>query len=222
MALNDAKAQHRLAEAQIAQARQAVVMARKRLDDCRVHSPISGEIERKHLNQGSYVDGNALLYHVVDNQRLELEMFVSSNDLGRLKEGQLVRFTVPSYPAETFEARIKTINPAVQAASRSISVRAVVPNPARKLKAGMFARGWIVTGIQPDGYMVPPDAVWRRANQAPFVFVVEQGIAHKREVTTGLEQPEGVEITSGLKSGEQVVTEQYMELADGSPVVPQS
>ncbi|MFB3904999.1 MAG: efflux RND transporter periplasmic adaptor subunit [Acidobacteriota bacterium] len=222
MALNDAKAQRRLAEAQIEQARQAVAVARKRLDDCRVYSPISGEIERKYLNQGSYVDGGAVLYHVVDNQRLELEMFVSSNDLGQLKEGQVVRFSVPSYPGEAFEGRIKTINPAVQAASRSISVRASVPNPARKLKAGMFARGWIVTGIQTEGYMVPPNAVWRRANLAPFVFVVEQGTAHKREVTLGLEQPEGIEITQGLKPGDEVVTEQYMELADGSRVAPQS
>ncbi len=222
MALNDAKAQRRLAEAQIAQARQAVAISQKRLDDCRVYSPISGEIERKYLNQGSYVDVNALLYHVVDNQRLELEIFVSSNDLGRIRDGQLVRFSVPSYPSEAFEARIKTINPAVQAASRSISVRAVVPNTGRKLKAGMFARGWIVTGIQRDGYMVPANAVWRRANQAPFVFVIEQGIAHKREVTIGLEQPEGIEITQGLKPGDQIVTEQYIELADGSRVAPQS
>ena len=222
VALNDAKAQRRLAEAQIEQARQAVAIAKKRLDDCRVYSPIGGEIERKYLNAGSYVDGNALLYHVVDNQRLELEMFVSANDLGRIKEGQVVRFSVPSYPSEAFEARIKTINPAVQAVSRSISVRAVVPNTARKLKAGMFARGRIVTGIQPDGYMVPANAVWRRANQAPFVYVVEEGTAHKREVTLGLEQPEGIEITSGLKPGDQIVTEQYMELADGSKVAPQS
>jgi RND family efflux transporter MFP subunit len=221
-ALNDARAQLRLAEAQIEQARQAVAMAKKRLDDCRVYSPISGEIERKYLNEGSYVDGNALLYRVVDNQRLELEMFVSSTDLGRLKEGQLVRFSVASYPGEAFEARVKTINPAVQAVSRSISVRSVVPNPARKLKAGMFARGWIVTGIQPDGYMVPANAVWRRANEAPFVFVVEQGTAHKREVTLGLEQPEGIEITQGLKPGDEIVTEQYMELADGSRVAPLS
>lgn len=222
VALNDAKAQRRLAEAQIEQARQAVAIAKKRLNDCRVYSPIGGEIERKYLNAGSYVDGNALLYHVVDNQRLELEMFVSANDLGRIKEGQVVRFSVPSYPSEAFEARIKTINPAVQAVSRSISVRAVVSNTARKLKAGMFARGRIVTGIQPDGYMVPANAVWRRANQAPFVYVVEEGTAHKREVTLGLEQPEGVEIISGLKPGDQIVTEQYMELADGSKVAPQS
>jgi len=222
VALQDARAQRRLAEAQIEQARQAVAIAKKRLDDCRVYSPISGEIERKYLNPGSYVDGNALLYHVVDNQHLEVELFVSSNDLGRLKEGQIVRFGVPSYPGEAFEARIKTINPAVQAVSRSITVRATAPNPTRKLKAGMFARGWIVTDIQPDGYLVPPNAVWRRANQAPFVYIVEQGTAHKREVKTGLEQPEGIQITEGLKPGDEVVTEQYMELADGSRVAPQS
>jgi len=222
MALKDARAQLRLAEAQIAQAQQAIAIARKRLNDCRVYAPISGQIERKYLNEGSHADANAPLYRIVDNQRLELELFVSSNQLGHLREGQSIRFNVLSYPAELFEARIKSINPAVQAINRSISVRAAVPNHSRKLKAGMFARGWIITDVRDEGYLVPFNAVWRRAGQTPFIFVVEGDTARKREVTLGREQPEGIEITEGLKTGDVIVVEQYMELADGSRVAPQS
>jgi membrane fusion protein (multidrug efflux system) len=121
-----------------------------------------------------------------------------------------------------FEARIKSINPAVQAINRSISVRAAVPNHSRKLKAGMFARGWIITDVRDEGYLVPFNAVWRRAGQTPFIFVVEGDTARKREVTLGREQPEGIEITEGLKTGDVIVVERYMELADGSRVAPQS
>jgi RND family efflux transporter MFP subunit len=221
MALKDARAQLRLIEAQIAQARQAVDIAKKRLSDCSVYSPISGEVEAKRVNQGTYLDGGAVLLRIVDNQRLELESYVASSELARLKEGQTVRFSVSAYP-ETFEARVKTISPAVESINRSIMVKATVPNAARKLKTGMFVRGWIVTGVKPDSFLVPADAVWRRPSQPPFVFVVEQDTAHKRQVATGSEQPDGIEITQGLKSGEVVVTEQYLELADGSRVAPLS
>lgn len=221
MALKDAKAQVRLIEAQIAQARQAVDIAKKRLSDCSVYSPISGEVESKRVNQGTYLDSGAVLLRIVDNQRLELESYVASSELARLKEGQTVRFSVSAYP-ETFEARIKTISPAVESINRSIQVKGTVPNPARKLKTGMFVRGWIVTGVRPDSYLVPADAVWRQPSQPPFVFVVEQDVARKRQVATGLEQPGGVEVTGGLKPGDVVVTEQYLELADGSRVTPLS
>jgi RND family efflux transporter MFP subunit len=221
MALKDARAQLRLAEAQVGQARQAVAMARKRLADCRVHSPIRGQIERKNLNQGTYVDGGVVLYRIVDNQKLELHTYVSSTDLARLKPGQVIRFSVSSFP-EAFEARIKVINPSVQSQNRSVLVQGTVPNSSQRLKAGMFARGWIVTGVKPQGLLVPGNAVWRRPNQRPFVFVVKENRAQRRDVRLGLEQAGGLEIVEGVTAGDLIVTEQYLELADGSIVSPLS
>jgi membrane fusion protein (multidrug efflux system) len=220
MTARDTRAQVKLAGAQVEQGRQTVAVAQKRLSDCRILSPINGEVERKFYNSGSWVDRNVLLYRLVDNQRLELETNVASSDIARLAEGQKVRFRVATFPEEEFSASIFIINPAVQLQNRSVAVRATVPNPGGKLKAGMFVKGRIIIGMKPAALVVPSDAVWRRVGQPPFVYVVEQDRARRHEVKLGLEQPQTIEIAAGLKAGEVVVMEQNLELADGVSVTP--
>ena len=219
-ALKDGHAQVRLAEAQIEQARQMLAQAKKRLSDCSIIAPISGQVERKFLNRGSYADGGAILYRIVDNSRLELETNVPAADLARLKRGQTALFSVSSYPAEQFEGHVLSISPAVVSQSRSLLLKVTVPNRSGQLKAGMFARGAIVTGNTPEALVVPGNAVWRSPNQPPFVYVIEQNQARKRVVAVGIEQQEGIEISQGLNAGDIVVSEQYLELADGSKVSP--
>jgi membrane fusion protein (multidrug efflux system) len=218
MTARDSRAQVKLAEAQVEQARQAVAVAQKRLSDCRIVSPIKGEVERKFYNSGSWVDRNVLLYRLVDNQRLELETNVASSEIARLTEREKIRFSVAAFPEEEFTASVLTVSPAVQLQNRSVAVRAAVPNPDGKLKAGMFVKGRIVFGVKPAAVVVPPEAVWHRVGQAPFVYVVEQNRARRREVKLGLEQPQLIEIAAGLKAGEVVVAEQNLELADGASV----
>jgi RND family efflux transporter MFP subunit len=218
----DARAQVRLAEAQVEQSRQAVALAEKHLRDCRIVSPITGEVARKFVNPGGWLDGSVLLYRLVDNHRLELETYVASSDLGQVRKAQKVRFTVASYPGETFQGVITNISGAVDMQNRSASVRAAVRNPTGKLKAGMFIKGKIITGTKPGAIVLPADAVWRRSGQTPFVYVVANGAAQKREVQTGQEEAEGIEITSGLAAGETVIVEQNLELADGVKIAPGS
>jgi RND family efflux transporter MFP subunit len=222
MTARDARAQVKLAGAQVEQARQAVAVAQKRLSDCRIVSPINGEVDRKLYNPGGWVDVNALLYKLVDNQRLELETYVASSELGPVRSGQKVRFSVAAYAGETFEATITHISAAVDVMNRSEPLRAAVPNPTRKLKAGMFVKGRIITGIKPSAIVVPVDAVWRRSGQAAYIYVVVNNEAKKREVKTGQEDADSIEITSGLARGETVVAEQNLELAEGVKVAPRS
>jgi RND family efflux transporter MFP subunit len=216
----DARAQVKLAEAQVAQAQQAVASAQKHLNDCRIVSPITGEVEHKFYNPGSWVDGNTLLYRLVDNQRLELEAYVASSEIASLAEGQKIGFRVAAFPEEEFSASILTLNPAVQPQNRSLPVRAAVPNPTRKLKAGMFVKGRIITGVKPAAMVVPPDAIWHRVGQPSFLYVVEQNRARRREVKLGLEQPQAIEVTAGLRAGDLVVAEQSLELAEGVSITP--
>lgn len=218
----DARAQDKVAEAQVEQAKQAVALAEKHWRDCRILSPIRGEVERKFLNPGGWLDGSVLLYRLVDNQRLELETYVASSELGRVQKGQKVRFTVAAFPGETFEGAIKNISAAVDMLNRSALLRAAVPNPAGRLKAGMFIKGRIIVGAKPDALVVPVSALWRRSGQAPFLYVAVNNLAQKREVKTGQEADDSIEITSGLASGETVIVEQNLELADGVKVAPKS
>jgi membrane fusion protein (multidrug efflux system) len=218
----DTRAQVKLAEAQVEQSRQALAITEKRLNDCRIISPITGEVERKLFNPGSWVDANVLLYRLVDNQRLELQTYVASSDVARVAKDQKIRFSVAAYPGEEFVASLRTLSAAVDSQNRSVLVRAAVPNPAGKLQAGMFVKGDIVTGTKPAALVVPMSALWRRVGQPPFVFVVEQNCARQREVQIGVEQPQGVEIAGGLAPGDLVVAEQNLELADGMRVTPRS
>jgi RND family efflux transporter MFP subunit len=110
----------------------------------------------------------------------------------------------------------------VDVMNRSEPLRAAVPNPTRKLKAGMFVKGRIITGIKPSAIVVPVDAVWRRSGQAAYIYVVVNNEAKKREVKTGQEDADSIEITSGLARGETVVAEQNLELAEGVKVAPRS
>lgn len=216
----DAQAQINLAEAQVDQARQTTALAEKRLNDCRIVSPINGEVDRKFVNPGSWVDANALVYHLVDNQRMELETFVASSELAALAKGQKIRFTVAAFPAQEFDASVLTISPAVQLQNRSILVRGAVPNPGGKLKTGMFVKGRVITGTKSSALVIPAEAVWRRPGQPAFLYVVDQNRARRREVKLGIEQAQGFEITSGLTAGEVVVAEQNLELADGASLAP--
>lgn len=219
-AARDARAQIKLAEAQVEQTRQATAQAEKHLNDCRILSPIRGEVERKFVNPGSWLDGNEIVYHLVDNQRLELETYVASSELAPLTKGQKIRFTVAAFPDQEFDASVLAISPAVQLQNRSVLVRAAVPNPSGRLKAGMFAKGRIITGTRPSTVVIPADAVWRRAGQPSYVYLVDQNRARRREVKLGIEQPQGFEIASGLNAGEVVVAEQNLELADGVNLTP--
>jgi RND family efflux transporter MFP subunit len=222
MTSRDGAAQVKLAEAQVAQAQETVALAAKRVHDCRIISPIAGEVERKLLNPGGWLDGNAPLYRLVDNQRLEVDASVSSSEISRVKKGQQIRFAVAAYPGETFDAAVSNISAGVDVSNRSTALRATATNPGGRLKAGMFIKGKIITATNPKAIIVPAGAVWRRAGQSPFVYVVENQRARKREVKTGQEETAGIEVTSGLAAGETIIVEQNLELAEGASVAPRT
>lgn len=222
LAEQDARAQTALVEAQLGQARAALETANKRLRDTVIHAPVAGEIQKKHVNPGAYVEPPTAVMTIVDNRRLEIECLVPTSDLGPIRPGQKVRFTVNAFPGAAFEGRVIEINPAVDADSRSAKVRIGVENPSGKIKAGMFAQGEILTGVASRAIVIPASAVYRddRSAKESYVFVAENGKAARRSVLIGRERDNMLEIARGLKAGDALITEQSIELAEGVRVAP--
>jgi RND family efflux transporter MFP subunit len=220
VAEQDARAQVSLAAAQLEQSKASLEVARKRLRDAIIHAPVAGEIQKKFLNVGAYVEAPTALFTIVDNRRLELEAPVASSDLAPIREGQRVTFAVNSYPGVAFEGRVVEISPAVEAETRSAKVRIQVPNSSSKLKSGMFAEGEIQTGVTKQAIVIPASAVYRddRSAKSSFVFVVENSKAARRAVRIGRERDSKLEIVEGLKPGDMLIAEQSIELAEGVPV----
>jgi RND family efflux transporter MFP subunit len=220
----DAKAQIVVAEAQREQARSALEVAQKHIRDTVIYSPVAGTIQKKFVNKGAYVEAPTAVFTVVDNSRLELEVPVAAADLGPIRSGQRVTFSVNSYPGTAFEGKVVEIAPAVDTETRSAKTRIAVPNSGGKLKTGMFAQGEILTGTNAQAVVIPSAAVYRddRSAKSAYVYVVLDGKAARRNVKIGRERDGKLEIADGLKAGDALISEQSIEIADGVRVEKRS
>jgi RND family efflux transporter MFP subunit len=211
------------ARAQINVAEEDVRQARARSSKGSVVSPIDGVVALREVNVGDLASDAAAgkpIFRIVDNRLLNLTMTVSSADSARIKTGQAVEFSVDALPGRMFSGRVMFINPELSSADRSLKVIAEVQNVPEVLKGGLFAKGRIVTGRRDAVLQVPRGAIDRfdMTARKGSLFVVENGIARRRDISTGTQNGELVEVTAGLKAGDRYVVRGGFNLKDGERV----
>ncbi len=222
-ALDDARTAAEAADAATAAAKAQFAVSETRLSKAVLRAPIDGVVSERNVNVGDYVQNmgeQPPLFKVVDNRLLELTVTVPSTRYASLRVGQPVAFTTDAIPGREFRGKVSFINPAADEASRTVKVKAEVPNEPEVLKTGLFAKGRIVTGTRQGVLSVPRSALqsWDTVARKGAVWVVEGGAARRRAVETGATPGEGVEIVSGLKGGEEVVVRGGFNLKEGDPV----
>jgi RND family efflux transporter MFP subunit len=222
--VRDAEAQVHLAEAQVDQARAALAIAEKALQDCRIVAPSSGLVHRRYSDPGSLLSAGAPLYMLVDNSQLELECLVPSYRLAEVRTGLQVEFTTPSFGDRMFQGTITAVNPMVESDNRSVKVSARIANPKGELRSGMYARGTIVIRKVQNAPVVPRQALLVESEEstAGSLYVVDKNRASRRQVQIGGIQEGRVWIREGVSSGDVVIVEVGPELKDGSQVRYQS
>lgn len=188
-----------------------------------VIAPIDGVVALRDVNVGDLASDAAAakpIFRIVDNSVLNLTVTVSSADSARVKVGQPLEFSVDSQPGRTFSGKIKYINPELSSADRSLKVIAEVRNVPETLKGGLFAKGRIVVGSREQVLQVPRNALGTFDIQTKkgSLFVVDNGVAHIRQIQSGAVTGDMVEIISGLKQGEQYVVRGGFNLKDGDKV----
>ena len=218
-----AKARVGVAAAQISvseeEMRQGVARQAKGL----VVAPINGIVALRDVNVGDLASDAAAgkpIFRIVDNRLLNLAATVPSTDSSRIKVGQPLEFTVDSQPGHTFLGKVMYINPELSSADRSLKIIAEVRNVPEQLKGGLFAKGRIVIGKRSQVLQVPRSALSAFDTQVKkgSLFIVENGIVHKREIVSGVVSGDMVEVVSGLKQGEQYVIRGGFNLKDGDKV----
>jgi len=218
-----AKARVGVAAAQIRVAEEEMRQGVARQAKGAVIAPIDGVIALRDVNVGDLASDAAAakpIFRIVDNRLLNLIVTVSSTDSGRIKVGQSLEFTVDAEPGRTFSGHVMYINPELSAADRSLKVIAEVRNVPERLKGGLFAKGRIVTGTRSGVLQVSRSAIGSFDLQAKkgSLFIVENGVVHKREIQSGSVNGDMVEIAKGLKPGEQYVVRGGFNLKDGDAV----
>jgi len=204
------------AELAVNQARAA--SARTRLEKTQIRAPFGGVTGLREVSVGDYVEAGQILVDLVRLDPIELDLRAPEVVLSSLAVGQNVDFGVASFPDQVFSATVVAIAPTVEAGGRSVSLRARLDNPDQKLRPGMSARVRIDLTNHGRALMVPEQAIWPSGEQK-MVYLVVDGTAKLVPVTLGGRQPGLVEVTSGLKAGDEIVVAGQLKLFDGAKVV---
>jgi RND family efflux transporter MFP subunit len=199
-------------------ARARVTSVRKSLDDLTVRAPIAGIVSKRHVDTGDVVAPGGELYTIIDPTSMRLEASVPSEQIGAVRVGAPVSFTVRGYPNERFEGRIERVSPTADPTTRQVPIFVTIPNKTRRLVAGLFAEGRLEQASK-TALVVPQTAVNENSG-APWVLKVQDGKAQRVEVTIGLrdEQTERVEISRGVAPGDILLVGAAQGMTPGTPL----
>jgi membrane fusion protein (multidrug efflux system) len=148
---------------------------------------------------------------------LDLEFYVPESWIGKIRLGCKVLFSVKAFPEEKFSATLQFISPTTDPATRNVKMKAVAQNPRDRLKPGFFAEVTLETGKNPTAVVLPECALLSQEGKF-FAYVVQNGIARRKEVESGQRFDGEVEILQGIQKGEQVVTAGHEQLSEGTRV----
>ena len=203
-------------------ARAQLDMAETRMAKTLIRSPMDGVVALRNVSTGDYVEnmGAAPMFKIVDNRVFDLAFTVPSTRIHLVAKGQPLTFTTEAVPGKTFSGTVSFINPAADPGSRTVKVQAEVPNGDGVLRAGYFAKGVIRCGTRKDVLLVPREALlsWDVQAGKGEVYVVEDGVAHRRAIGTADATEDAVVATEGLKAGDLVVVRGGFTLQDGDRV----
>jgi RND family efflux transporter MFP subunit len=182
-------------------------------DYAKLAAPFSGVVITRTVEPGNLATPGAPLLTIEQDGLYRLEASVDESKLASVRVGQAVEAVLEA--DRKLNARVSEIVPSVDSASRSYIVKLDLP-ATPQLRTGMFGRAIFPLGMQ-KVVAVPLAALMERG-QLQSVFVVEDGVAHTRLVTTGRRTKDAVEVLSGLTAGEKVVLPLPVGLQDGARV----
>lgn len=210
------RAQHEQLEATMKSNEARMAAAEARLSDTYIRAPFAGVVGLRRISLGALINPGTVITTLDDTRTIKVDFSVPEGQVGALGAGQKILARTTAYPGRQFSGSVVSVDSRVDPSTRSVIVRATVPNRDGALKPGMYLTVDLSQDQRP-ALVVPEEAlVPEQARQ--FVYVLQGDVVAKREVTLGRREPGFVEITNGVSNGERVVVEGTLKLRDGVPV----
>jgi membrane fusion protein, multidrug efflux system len=193
-----------------------VAAARSHVNDTAIRAPFAGRVGLRRVSVGSLVNSGMTITTLDDLSIIKVDFSVPENFLAGLREGLEVSATAAAFPGRNFVGKVTGVDSRIDAVTRSVTVRAAVPNGDLALKPGMFLN--VTLARDEHQALMVPEAALVPEQSRQFLFVIEDGRATRREVRIGGRQPGRVEIVSGLAVGDQVIVEGTQKVREGGEV----
>lgn len=196
-------------------------------DHMTIYAPAGGIVIHKNAQEGMYVNTGMRIYTIADLSRVWVNLDAYESDLAWLRYGQVVTFTVESYPGETFSGLISFINPILNEATRTVKVRVNVSNEDGRLKPGMFVRAVVQADIATGGrimaaalagkWMCPmhPEVVKDEpaaCDECGMPLVRAESLGYVGEKPVDDDKPLVIPVSAAMRTGRRAIV--YVELPD--------
>jgi RND family efflux transporter MFP subunit len=185
-------------------------------NDGNVISPVDGTLVTMNATENNYVSNAMPVAIVHGNDAMKITVSVSEALVPHLNTGDVADVYV-SAADKSFPATIRSVERAANMQTRLYTVVLDAPEDVEGLISGMFANVTFRTNVSENALIIPSNAILT-SNDVQYVFVVEDNVAHRVDVTTGLTGSGVTEVLSGLEEGQQLVTVGQAYLADGDAV----
>ncbi|MBI1804545.1 MAG: efflux RND transporter periplasmic adaptor subunit [Ignavibacteriae bacterium] len=211
------------ADAAMKVARADYEAAKTRLSYARITAPFAGYITKRFLDEGANVtSNNATLFTLMDIDQLKIMVSVLEKDISLVRLGESATIRVDAFPGNVFLGKVARFSQSVDLSTRTMAVEIDVPNqkPGIRLTPGMFANITLIVREDKDAITVPTDALLKD-DRSYYVYVIDSTVAHRKDITVGVEQNGRTEVSSGLTGTERLVVAGQQLIRDGGQVMMQ-
>ncbi|MBK6641086.1 MAG: efflux RND transporter periplasmic adaptor subunit [Bacteroidetes bacterium] len=193
-----------------------VKFLKAQIEKTEIRAPFDGVIGLRTVSEGSYVSTDKVIATLQQINPVKIDFSLPEKYSSRIKSGGSISFTVEGNK-ETFKGTIYAIEPKIEAATRTVNIRARCDNSDASLLPGSFAKIQLVLDKTDKALMIPTQAVIP-VLKGKKVFVTQNGIAVSRMIDTGVRTESQIEVSEGLMAGDTVLVTGIMQLRDSVPV----
>ena len=211
----------KLAESKAAEAEVKALQAL--IDKKQICAPFSGKLGIRSVHLGEYLKPGSTIVSLQNLEKVYVHFTTSQKNLSTLKVGQKIRVFSDAWTNQIFTGNLSVIEPRIKIATRSLQILGTIPNPEGKLKPNMFVKAEVIQGIR-NVIAIPATAIYHRS-YGSIVFVLKPNpqnpeglIVEERFVSLGKSKGDYIEISEGLKQGEEVAATGVFKLSNNRAV----
>lgn len=213
----DLQLQLRTVETTVVAAEARERAAAARLDDNVIRAPFAGRVGLRSISVGALLDSRVVVTTLDDVSRMRLDFSVPETYIARIAIGAGIDAQTLAYPDRRFPGKVAVIDTRIDPVTRSAKLTAIIENPDRLLKPGMFMNVSLKVAVR-EGAIVAPEEAIVAEGPRQIAFVVKDGKVERRVVQIGQRQEGKVEVTEGLKAGDIIVVRGVQRVRNGLPV----
>ena len=206
------------AETALASARASEAISRRRVENIILRAPFNGWVASSSIHEGASVMPGVSGFKLVKIDRVKVSISIPEKEIGRVRKGQLVRFTVNALDDRMFAGTVVTRGVTADVISHAYAVKAIVSNPSHQLLPGMVCKARFDNDTDGDYTIVVPQQAIQISGQDKYVWVAKDGKSYRKNVLTGDILNDGVIIESGLSAGDMVIIEGQNNVSEGSEI----